>query len=185
MASGMKGAWSMRPLCCLSDASAVIIIDASAAINLNATGCASKILAHLPNTVIIPEIVLEELKRGASRGRGDGMQTQQLIDEGLLKCEPLSDAGLAHFEHLVVGAAVDTLDDGEAATIAHAIEQNGVALIDERKAVRICGERFPSLQLGATVDIFTHPDIQSGLGKNLLQAAVVRALTVARMRVLP
>jgi predicted nucleic acid-binding protein len=59
----------------------------------------------------------------------------------------------------VVGPAQTTLDDGEAATIAHAVALNGVALIDERKANRICTERFPELRIASTVDILVHPSV--------------------------
>jgi len=93
--------------------------------------------------------------------------------------------GLIHFETLVVGAASETLDDGEAATIAYAAEVSAVALIDERKAIRLCGARFPDLRLGCTVDLFAHASVQSALGRARLADALYRALIDARMRVLP
>ena len=54
------------------------------------------------------------------------------------------------------GHGIETLDDGEAATIALAIEINGMPLIDERKANNICKDNFPTLEIGCSVDIFAH-----------------------------
>ena len=41
----------------------------------------------------------------------------------------LGDFGMQHFEGLVIGAAAETVDDGEAATIACACERKGTAII--------------------------------------------------------
>jgi predicted nucleic acid-binding protein len=90
-----------------------------------------------------------------------------------------------HFEALVVGAAADTLDDGEAATIAYALEIGATPIIDERKAHRICNERFPSFALASTVDLLAHASIEAELGREALTDAVLQALLNARMRVLP
>ncbi|MGC1561791.1 MAG: hypothetical protein WA820_18345, partial [Bradyrhizobium sp.] len=72
---------------------------------------------------------------------------------------------------------------GEAATIAHALEAMGVAVIDERKARRICEQKFPDLQLAATMDILSHPDVERALGQEVVSGAVFNALQNARMRV--
>jgi predicted nucleic acid-binding protein len=94
-----------------------------------------------------------------------------------------ADDAFAHFEELVVGPAVETLDDGEAATIAYAMTHSATALIDERKATRICRERFPALRLACTIDVLIHADVQTRLGPALLADAVVRALQEGQMRV--
>lgn len=86
---------------------------------------------------------------------------------------------------LVIGPAATTLDDGEAATIANALAHAGTALIDERKATRLCAERFPQLRLACTDDVLNHPEIQRQLGAQALSDAVFNALDSGRMRVLP
>jgi predicted nucleic acid-binding protein len=86
---------------------------------------------------------------------------------------------------LVVGPAVETVDDGEAATIAYAVESDAVAILDDRKAIRICATRYPQVPLGSTVDLFSHPSVIGALGKTSLADAVFAALQQARMRVLP
>ena len=97
----------------------------------------------------------------------------------------MGDVGARHFEELVIGPAAETLDDGEAATIAVAIEHHGIALIDERKAHRLCRKRYPDLRTGCTVDIFAHPEVLRALGEQKLASSVLSALMHARMHVLP
>ena len=60
--------------------------------------------------------------------------------------------------------------------------RGGVALVDERKAIRICAERFPSLGIGCTVDVLAQRHVQAALGGSLADA-VFNALNRGRMRV--
>jgi predicted nucleic acid-binding protein len=175
----------MRPQSCLCEGPALIVVDASTVINLNATGAAWKILRAIPHRIVVPEIVLTELQSGISKGRDDYARTMQLITGHVMGVVALGDIGSQCFEALVVGDAISTLDDGEAATIAHAIEAGGVAVIDERKARRICGQQFSGLQLATTMDILTHPEVETLLGKSTLSDVVFGALKDARMRITP
>jgi hypothetical protein len=68
---------------------------------------------------------------------------------------------------------------------AYATESGAIPVIDERKAKRICRERYPQVLLGCTVDLFTHPAVEASLGQSGLRDAVFAALQHARMRVLP
>lgn len=169
----------------LSDPNAELVADASTVINLIAAGCASTIAAVLPNRIVIVDVVPAELETGRRRGHPHADRLRVLIDGGAIDVVSLGDAGMRHFEDLVVGPAFMTLDDGEAATIAYAVEHAAVALIDERKAMRICGERFPALPIACTVDVLTHPNVERKLGHEGVAEAVFRALQDGRMRVLP
>jgi predicted nucleic acid-binding protein len=175
----------MRPLSCLSESNAIITLDASTAINLNATACASMILSCFKDRIVLPDIVLGELEDGEAKGRQDAKLTKDLITAGLIKAVSLSEDGWRCFEQLVVGEAAMTLDDGEAATIAYAVQTGATAMIDERKANRICAGRFPGVQLAATVDLLAHTEVQRIIGKAALADAVFGALSGARMQVLP
>ena len=176
----------MRPsLSCLTDPAALLVGDASAVINVNATGCARDIFQALPHRVVLVDVVVAELAAGQRRGRQDADLVSQFVAQGLLHIETLSDAATLYFEALVVGQAAHTLDDGEAATIAHAVDRQGIALIDERKATRICAEHFPDLRVGCSVDILAHPALQRHLGDETLARAVFNALYHGRMRVFP
>src|SRR6202043_2386181 len=92
---------------------------------------------------------------------------QELVAAGHIEIVSLGDTGWEHFETLVVGHAAETLDDGEAATIAYAAERGAVAVIDERKGTRICAARFPSLGVISTVDVLLNPEVRLNLGDGL------------------
>jgi predicted nucleic acid-binding protein len=170
---------------CLIDPRLPVVVDTSAAINLVATGVAQEILRALPNPVLATDAVPAELAQGSRRGRRDAGLMDELVTAQLIEVATLGNAALQIFEGLVVGRAADTLDDGEAATIAYAVEHHAMAIIDERKANRICGERYPELQVGCTIDLLSHPGVVSALGPDQLSMAVLNALQLARMRVLP
>ena len=166
----------------LDERPAPVVADTSVVINLNATGCSEAILGALPNPCVVPEDVSLELQAGRRTGRGDADALAALIDRRLVEHSQLGDVGLSHFAGLVGGAAADTLDDGEAATIACAVERSAIALIDDRKAIRICAERFPRLAVGCTVDLLAQQHVQAALGHRLPDA-VFNALDRGRMRV--
>jgi predicted nucleic acid-binding protein len=175
----------MGSLTCLTDPTAVLVIDASAVINLNASGYAKEIFTALPNRIAVTNIVPKELETGRGRGRKDAAQLDELVAAGLVEIVQLDEKAEWYFEQLVVGPAATTLDDGEAGTIAYAVSKEATAVIDERKATRICGERFPTLRVGCTADIFAHEQVQHSLGATLLADALFSALYRGRMRVLP
>jgi predicted nucleic acid-binding protein len=164
---------------------AALVGDTSAVINLNATGCAREILRALPKRFLVVDAVSRELDRGRGRGRADAEILQGMVSEKLIEVVTLDEAGEAHFERLVVGPAAETLDDGEAATIAYAAAGGLSAIIDERKATRLCAKHFPELRISSTVDILCHADVVRTLGGGPLGEAVFRALKNGRMRVLP
>jgi predicted nucleic acid-binding protein len=172
-------------LSCLTNDSADIVCDASTVINLNATGCAATIIRAIPNRLLITDVVMDELRIDARNGRNDGATISELASSGLVSLVSIDDLTNGDFERLVSGASADTLDDGEAATIAYAIERSAIALIDERKASRICRERHPALLVGSTTDLLCLDCLTKNMGRDALADAVFNALTGARMRVLP
>lgn len=166
----------------LDERTAPVVADTSVVINLNATGCADAILRALPNRCVVVEQVSRELQVGRRTGGSDADALAVLIQENLIEHAQLEEVGLVHFADLVTGSAAETLDDGEAATIACAIERGAVALVDERKANRICAERFPGLGIGCTVDVLAQRHVQAALGGGLADA-VFNALDRGHMRV--
>jgi predicted nucleic acid-binding protein len=165
------------------DAQPVVVADASVVINLNATERAADILAALPFRVVLAEIAADELTEDRRSGRQDDVLLANLVRHGLLELVTLGDEGMAVFTSLVIGPARDTLDDGEAATIAYAVEHGASPAIDERKALKICADRFPLLRPRTTVDLFRERAVIEALGPASLADAIFMALRNARMRV--
>jgi len=167
------------------NADSVLVVDASVAINLNATGCALDIIRAQPGQLVITETALAELAAGMRHGYLDFEKFQALIISEAVRVVQLGDGGNQVYESLVDGTAPCTLDDGEAATIAYAHESGAVALIDEKKAQSICLVDFPALKVKSTVDLLTHDLVARTLGKTALTLAIMNALRYARMRVAP
>lgn len=169
----------------LTDPNQILVADASVLINLNATGYASQIVPSVPGSFVVTESAFAELKLGAAKGHDDEKLVRGLFDSGMARLVDLSYAGNNLYRSLIDGAAQQTLDDGEAATIAYAQESSGVALIDERKARSLCVARLPALAIASTVDLLTHPAVRHTLGRQSQIQAITNALRRARMRVPP
>jgi hypothetical protein len=175
----------MGPSSSLANEAAELVLDASVIISLNASGYASEIIMSLPHAIRVVRNVLDELALASGRDRHDGKLLADLVAEKRVEIGTLDEISAATFADLVAGHAAATLDDGEAATIAYANQCGGIAVIDERKANRICTERFPSIQLACTTDLFMHPHVLHTIGHDKLVDAVGNALVLARMRVFP
>ena len=169
---------------CLDDLATPVVADASVVINLIASGFAATILGPLGSPLRVPGEVQAELERGRSHGREDAGKLARLVDGGQVAIVDLGATGMSHFSALVVGAAQNTLDDGEAAAIAYALEHFAAVLIDEKKAARLCAERFPHLTVGSTADLVGCTAVQAALGPDLADA-LFNMLSIGRMRVLP
>ncbi len=173
----------MEPRNFLVDSEAPVLADTSVVINLDATGCFGRILDALPNRLLVSEIVVDEVRRGEIEGAREENGIWEIIARGQAEVVVLTCEGMRRFRSLTSGRAAETLGDGEAATIACAIDLKAVAAIDERKGLRISAEKFPALVTATTLDALAHPQVQSGLGMERLSEAVFNALTRARMRV--
>lgn len=167
----------------LCDLTAPLVLDASVAINLNATGIATQIIDALPNSVVVVDVVMRELDAGRSKGRTDADMVMSLVETGRAQLVTLSSECEGNFLALVSGSGVSTLDDGEAATIAWAVARGGVPVIDEKKGLAICQDRFPAIQACTTTDLLAHENVLASLGATDLADAIFNALTFARMRV--
>jgi predicted nucleic acid-binding protein len=157
-------------------------VDTSAVINLNSTGFAPEIARALAREIVVVDEVAWDLENGVASGRCDAERLQELVAAGMMRRASLGEVGASHFEWLSIGAGEDTLDDGEAATIALAAELGGAAMLDEGKGRRLCKSRHPSVPLLASIDMFAHPDVGRLLGDRLGDA-LYAAVTRARMHV--
>src|SRR5262245_59226912 len=127
----------------LTDPLPELVADASAVISLLASGAARPVLESLPVRLRMVQQVRRELATGQQRRWDTSTLLETLVQSSLAEIVGLDDASHECFESLVIGNATDTLDDEEAATIAYARASSVVAIIDEKKARRICAARFP------------------------------------------
>lgn len=167
----------------LSNPRASFIADASVVINLNATGRAADIIKAVPIPFLVTENACAELEAGVRNGHRDYPQLLELIDAGCMQRRSLGMVGRTVYESLIDGSTLRTLDDGEAATIAHAHETNGIALIDERKARTICAASFPGLVVVCSAELLMHVAIGAALGTQEQADALANAISGARMQV--
>ncbi len=163
---------------CLADTKGDLLLDASVLINLSASGAAAEVLAALPLRALIVDIAASEVNVDDRTKRSDGDALQELLKSQSLSQVVLNEPGLLLFE-----ALVRVLDDGEAATIAAATASRGIAVVDEKRARRICGDEVPESVLASTVDLFAHPAVEANLGRERLAEVVHAALQKARMHV--
>ena len=168
---------------CLDEVANPVVADTSVFINLSASGFATDILHAISNSVYLTEDVLSELQEGERRGHAYSDSIERIVDHERVAIARLGDRGMECFRSLVEGSTVDTIDDGEAATIACALELNGIALIDDGKARRICAERFPGLVTAFTVDLLFHRDVQSAFPPGKHALLIFNALYDGRMKV--
>lgn len=168
---------------CLNENYENLFLDTSAIISLCASGFFERIAAALPNRFLVSSVVVNELHSGKNSGRSDWAMLDRLVQDALIGVHDLAQLKESHFLSLVGGDSAETLDDGEAATIASALECYGVAVLDERKARRICQQRFPSLHVASAVDVLAHRQASSVLGTIDLKAAIFKSLKFGRMRV--
>jgi hypothetical protein len=167
-----------------SDPSSSLVIDTSVAISLVASRIGADVLQALARATYMVDIAVGELDRGQR-----GVEVMAILKDWqrarLLTEIGLGSDALELFEDFVSGAAAETLDDGEAATLAHACVIGAVAVIDEGKARRIAGERHPALALASTIDLLLHPAADRALGRDAIAQGVFLALKDARTRVPP
>ena len=161
----------------------MMIADASVWINLAATGAAHRILQALPRPLAITDVALGELERGRQKGRQAADEVAALLNMKLMQVIPLASADEALFMSLVAGTASETLDDGEAATLACAVRLGACAVIDERKATSLAARRLTALEVCSTCDLLMGQDVRDVLGEAGHADALFAALTQARMRV--
>ena len=160
-----------------------LALDASVVINLNACGCGRAILSAFRNPIIVIDVVETEIGRGNRQKRQDKLALDSLVADGIITIASLDEDAMQTFESLVIGPAISTLDDGEAATIAYAVHTGSVAVVDERKATALSQSRFPKLVTMSTMDLFASETVRSQLGHDLLKGAIFMALVHGRMQV--
>jgi hypothetical protein len=147
------------------------------------SGCTfgEQVLRAIPNEIVLPETVVAELNHETSYANGENGFIQRLISENVVKVVQMDDAAARLFEMMI--RSPGSLDDGEAATIAVAVSQGFIPIVDERKG----RGRAQSLMNGQapawSLDLLVHPAVQSKLVGDGYIEAVYLALRKGRMRI--
>lgn len=168
----------------LTDRDEALVLDASTILNLLGTSHAGAILHLVRRDVVMVDQAADEVLRDPWTNASGQAAVAAFETAGLLRKMSLSDTGYATYLSLV-GAAEpsDSLDDGEAATVAHALDTDATALLDERKATRIAQVLMPSRPALCTLDLLSCPIVAAEFGAARMTELVLSALLRARMRV--
>ncbi|WP_244560567.1 DNA-binding protein [Azospirillum oryzae] len=156
------------------------MLDTSVLINLRACTQGGRVLASLPNNILVPQIVAGELEHESSVRNGDISFLHEVAERGIVEITELTDEEYDIFYNLT--SLSPSLDDGEAATIAVAMSRNNLPVIDERKgrsrASCLMNGREPIWSL----DLFRHPFFIDSLGDQAVEVLYL-ALRDGRMRI--
>ena len=158
-----------------------LVLDTSVLINLHACKDGERILTAIPNDIVVPEIVAEELEHKTSRRNGEHRFLHGLVTGGIVTLATMTDAEYEIFGDLTT--ASPSLDDGEAATIAIAAARHVLPVIDERRGRIRASALMKARTPGWSLDLFRHPTAIAVLGDQLAVEALYRALRDGRMRI--
>lgn len=137
-----------------------IILDACCVMNLYASGKMEEILTSVAEMITVAVYVVNvealtvyaESKKTAS-GRKEIIDLQPFIEKGVLVIVDFeSDEEKSAF----VEFTAQRLDDGEATTMAIAVNRNWAVATDDRRAKRIIQTQYNSIQVVSTPEIIKH-----------------------------
>lgn len=162
-----------------------LVADASVLINFLGTGVAEALITTLGRPLVMVEEAMAEIVRHPFPDADLAATLKILRKRDLLRIAPLNGQGRTIFYELIADDLTGGLDDGEAATIALAIEHGSgaVVVLDERKASRIHTERWPGRPCASTVLLLAQPALREALGADGFAEACCCALRYARMQV--
>lgn len=143
----------------------------------------SAVLSALDRTIIMDEHAMREVIYDPTTGASGTQALAALTTAGLITQSRLNTQAYEVFLELTGASPPSDLDDGEAATIATALQAHAVAVIDERKARRVIAAQQRSLALLHTIDLLSADPVTEALTQQDLAEAVYSALRNARMRV--
>lgn len=160
----------------LSDQGSKVVADASVIIYLNSSGHAEEIFSELACDFIVPEPVIVEIESGRSKGNKDADFLQKMLDSSFLRAEKLGLVGTVVSDRLADKLVNPHVHEGEASVIGCAVENFGNALIDEKRARRLCRNHIPALPIGCTAELLLSPCVRKILGPSTQSEALHRAV---------
>lgn len=161
-----------------------LVLDASVIINVLGSGFARRILDALATRLVVADVTSREIVRNPLDPLDRSNPIDGLVAQGVVERSAIDGVSSQTFISLVGAAPPDELGDGESGAIALAAHLDLAVALDDGKARRVCRDRFPQMEVVASVELFTHPNVSAALGSSLADA-VHGAMNHARMRVLP
>ena len=165
----------------LTDDLGSLILDTSVLINLHACSYGERILTAVPNDIIVPRVVAGELEHETSRTNGEHGFLRGLVTRQKVTLGDMTENENMLFTKLASGSP--SLGDGEAATIAIAVERRCLPLLDDGKARARAMDVLCGQAPGWSLDLFRHESTISALAGAAAIDALFLALRDGRMRV--
>lgn len=159
-----------------------LVLDASVLFNLLGTGRSTELLRALGVPCWVEERTAAEIRRMPGQ-RTESAPLQPLIDDGCLNLLRMSEQAYETYLTLLSGPSTDTLDDGESAAIALAVDGLGSVVLDDKKARRILATRFPDVRSGTSFSLIVEAARRAEWSEQMLRDAVSMARSVSRMAV--
>ncbi len=154
----------------------VLVLDACTVINLAAAGKMDVVRMALGCEFRVVRTAYEEAELDPGSGLRHTNHLQPLVDAGVLVVVDLDDDEQA----LLVEVAAE-VGDGEAATIAHALNVGGVLVTDDGLAAEVWRSRTDAHTL-STIELLRKSPVEATLGLDDLRVCTLQALMVGRMR---
>jgi len=161
-----------------------LVLDASVLFNLLATGAAPDFLKALDVPCWVEERTAAEVRRMPGE-RAESMPLLPLFDGGHLRLCRMSPSAYDIYLSLISGSSTEALDDGESAAIATCVTGLGSIVLDDKKARRICAERFGQVSMASSLYLFVEAARRGDWDEERLSDAIQRARDVSRMSVVP
>ncbi|MGF6610208.1 hypothetical protein OKW45_005130 [Paraburkholderia sp. WSM4175] len=159
-----------------------LVLDASVLFNLLGTGIPKELLEALDVPCWVEERTAAEVRRMPGQ-RAESAPLQPLLDAGCLKLCRMPGQAYETYLSLLSGPSTDTLDDGESAAIAMAVDGLGSVVLDDKKARRILAARFPGLTSGTSLSLMVEAAHRAAWTAQKLCDVVTMARNVSRMAV--
>lgn len=162
----------------------LFVLDASVLFNLLATGIAADTLEALGVPCWVEERTATEVRRFPGE-KAESMPLQTLFGSGHLRLCRMSPVAYDIYLSLISGPSTQTLDDGESAAIAMSVTGVGSVVLDDKKARRICSERFSHVSIASSLHLFVEAASRGNWGDQQLVHVVQRARDVSKMSIIP
>ena len=162
-----------------------LVLDASVAINILGTGASLDLLSVMPWPVVMEKRAHREIRRHPIDGSDHIVELAEWERNGWAEVVSMQESARRIFDELTRGTLRKTLDDGESATIAYAVDnsERTVPVVDEKKATKIFLQHWPNRKVLETADVLRALVDMRLITERFASDAVYAALTHARMHV--